>query len=160
MSASVYLNSPAARGWPEELLKRAAVAVLDAEGVEGGQLSLTFLPDEPMRALNLRWRGHDWVPDVLSFCLHEPGHAVVGDIYIGVSQAGRQAEEHGVAIEEELLRLVVHGTLHVLGYDHPEAAGEREGSDLFRKQEAFVRMLLAGSSGGVEVSRRGSEQRP
>ena len=121
---------------------RAAMAVLEAEGVEDGELSLTFLPDGPMRALNLHWRGHDWVPDVLSFGLHQPGEAVVGDIYIGVSQAGRQAEEHGVATEEELLRLVVHGTLHVLGYDHPEAAEEREESDLFRKQEALVRLVL------------------
>ena len=140
MTASVYLSVPVECGLPVELLEQAATAVLDAEGVEGGELSLTFLPDEPMRALNLRWRGHDWVPDVLAFGLHEPGQAVVGDIYIGVSQAGRQAKEHGVATEEELLRLVVHGTLHVLGYDHPEE--ERERSDLFRKQEAFVRSVL------------------
>ncbi len=140
MTASVYLSVPVESGLPEELLERAAVAVLDAEGVEGGELSLTFLPDEPMRALNLRWRGHDWVPDVLSFGLHEPGREVVGDIYIGVSQAGRQAKEHGVPTEEELLRLVIHGTLHVLGYGHPEE--ERERSDLFRKQEAFVRSLV------------------
>ena len=142
MPAHVYLSVPHGHELPEPLLERAAVAVLESEGISEGELSLTFLPDEPIRALNHRWRGHDRVPDVLSFCLHDPGDPPVGDIYIGVDQVARQAEEHGVSDCEELVRLVIHGTLHVLGYDHPEPSMDRGVSELYRKQELMVRRIL------------------
>ena len=142
MSAHVYLSVPHGHELPEPLLERAAVAVLESQGISEAELSLTFLPDEPMRALNHRWRGHDRVPDVLSFCLADPGNPPVGDIYIGVDQAARQAEEHGVSDWEELVRLVIHGTLHVLGYDHPEAWMDWGDSELYRKQELMVRKIL------------------
>ena len=128
MAASVYLSTPDGRAVPEGLLVRGALAALEAEGVGEAELSLTLLPDGPMRELNRRWLDHDWVADVLAFGLDGPGPTLVGDIYVGVSQAGRQARENGVAAEEELLRLVVHGTLHLLGHDHPEAAAGRAGS--------------------------------
>ena len=143
MAASVYLSAPDGRAVPEGLLIRGALAALEAEGVGEAELSLTLLPDGPMRELNRRWLDHDWVADVLAFGLDGPGPTLVGDIYVGVSQAGRQARENGVATEEELLRLVVHGTLHLLGHDHPEAAaGGRAESELFRRQEAVVRSVL------------------
>ena len=150
MAASVYLSAPGGRAVPEELLVRGALAALEAEGVGEAELSLTLLPDGPMRELNRRWLDHDWVADVLAFGLDGPGPALVGDIYVGVSQAGRQARENGVATEEELLRLVVHGTLHLLGHDHPEGAAGRAGSELFRRQEALVRSVL-----GTEPSASG-----
>ena len=131
------------------------MAVLAAEGIRDGELSLTFLPDDPIRALNRRWCGHDWVPDVIAFGLHDPGGAPVGDIYIGVAQAARQAQENGVSDREELVRLVIHGTLHVLGYDHPEAWADRAESELYRKQENLVQQTLARASGkpsGTEIT--------
>lgn len=143
MAASVYLSAPDGRAVPEPLLVRGALAALEAEGVEEAELSLTLLPDGPMRELNRRWLDHDWVADVIAFGLDGPGRTLVGDIYVGVSQAARQARENGVATEEELLRLVVHGTLHLLGHDHPEAVAETGGSELFRRQEALVRRVLA-----------------
>ena len=143
MAASVYLSAPDGRAVPEALLVRGALSALEAEGVEEAELSLTLLPDGPMRELNRRWLDHDWVADVLAFGLDGPAPTLVGDIYVGVSQAGRQARDNGVATEEELLRLVVHGTLHLLGHDHSETAAGRGGSELFRRQEALVRRVLA-----------------
>jgi probable rRNA maturation factor len=75
-----------------------------------------------------------------------------------VEQAERQAREHGVSFEEELVRLCIHGTLHVLGYDHG-AQEEEEGtaeSAMFRKQEALVREVMAGArvAGSASRSRR------
>ncbi len=142
MSAHVYLSVPRGQKLPELLLERAAVAVLESEGISEGELSLTFLTDEPIRDLNRRWLGHDRVPDVLSFCLHDPGNYPVGDIYIGVDQAVRQARHQGVSDQEELVRLVIHGTLHLLGYDHPEAWMDRSESEFYRKQELMVRRIL------------------
>lgn len=162
MPASVYLSAPAGRAVPEELLVRGVLAALEAEGVGEAELSLTLLQDGPMRELNRRWLDHDWVADVLAFGLDGPGPALVGDIYVGVSQAGRQARENGVATEEELLRLVVHGTLHLLGHDHPGAAAARAGSELFRRQEALVRKVLgreaSAPGGGPGGSRGGTAQ--
>lgn len=145
MPVRVYLSAPNGHLLPTRLLESAVRATLDSEGVGDGELSLTFLPDPPIQAMNERWLGHDWVPDVLSFALHEPGDDPVGDIYVGIEQAARQAEEHGVSVDEELVRLAVHGTLHVLGYDHAEG----DGGGLVEKQEAIVGRVIRASEPGV-----------
>jgi probable rRNA maturation factor len=69
----------------------------------------------------------------------------VGDIYVGWDEAARQAEEHGVSFHEELARLAIHGTLHVLGHDHPEDASRTE-SPMFRLQERLLAELLGESA--------------
>jgi len=89
--------------------------------------------------------------DVISFALHGPDDPILGDVYLGGAQAARQAEEEGVTLQEELVRLVVHGTLHVLGHDHPQGE-ERLESPMFLLQEELVHQLLgagaAGAAGG------------
>jgi len=130
---------------PERLLESAVRRTLDDQGIIGGEISLTLLDDEGIGALNHRYLGKDRPTDVLAFSLGD-GPAPLGDIYLGVEQARRQAEELGVALEEELVRLAVHGTLHVLGYDHPDGA-ERTGSPMFVLQERLVHLVLAGASG-------------
>lgn len=120
----------------------AARSVLAAEGCTGGSLSITFLDDAEIARLNGEYLDHPHGTDVLSFALHPPGAPPVGDVYIGAEQAARQAAGLGVAAGEELLRLVVHGTLHVLGYDHP-AGEERHGSAMFQRQEELLRPLVA-----------------
>jgi probable rRNA maturation factor len=161
---TVTLNVP--EGWsvPEPLLERAVRVVLEKEGITRGEFSVTFLPDSEARALNLRWLKHDWVPDVLSFALHEAGEAPLGDVYVGIEQAQRQARTHGIALDEELVRLAVHGTLHVLGHEHePEEAVRAEG-ELYRLQEAVVGEVLARAPGSRPEDRepdgpRGPESR-
>lgn len=152
MPSRVYVSLPEGRELPGALLEAAAIAVLDAEGVSDGQVSVTILGDEPIRELNLRWRGHDWIPDVLSFALHDSGERLVGDVYVGLDQALRQAREHGVPVEEELVRLVIHGMLHVLGYDHPEGE-DREESELYRRQEALLRSVIPATTRGARPGR-------
>lgn len=149
MSVRVYLSAPRGHPVPNELLEHAVRAALESEGVREGEMSITFLEDEAIRAMNERWLRHDWVPDVLSFALHGTGEAPVGDIYVGVEQAARQAEEHGVSLDEELVRLAIHGTLHVLGYDHAEGG---EGI-LQGKQERLVRALIVSDARGVPETR-------
>jgi len=148
----VSLHAPGGESLPSELLERGVRLALCEEGVERAQLSITFLADAPILDMNRRWLQHDWVPDVLSFPLHLPGDPPLGDLYIGIDQAGRQGEEHGVPLEEELLRLTIHGTLHILGYDHAHDLGtgdaggdeDSEGEILFELQESLVRRTLAG----------------
>ncbi len=70
---------------------------------------------------------------------------MIGDIYIAPDVARENAKASGVSVHEELTRLVVHGVLHVLGYDHPES-DERTHSDMWKRQERVVRRLVARQS--------------
>jgi probable rRNA maturation factor len=128
---------------PVPLLERAVQHTLQAEGLFQAEVSVALLADPDIRELNRRHLGHDAVTDVISFALHEIGEPVLGDVYLGAEQARRQAEEEGVAEVEELVRLAVHGTLHVLGWDHPEDAGARVRSPMWQRQERLVAEVLA-----------------
>lgn len=131
---------------PEGEVERAVRHVLRAEGHSAAELSLAFLSDPEMIRLNREYLGHDRPTDVISFALNDPGEPPLGDVYVGVEQALRQAGELEVDPGEEILRLAVHGTLHVLGYDHPEGE-ERAESAMFRRQEELLRDLLGGAEG-------------
>lgn len=124
-----------------ELLERGVRATLADAGVSDAELSVTLLNDEGIRHLNRDYLHHDRPTDVIAFALDGPG-SVVGDVYLGVDQARRQAVEWDVPAAEELLRLVVHGTLHVLGHDHPEGP-ERIESPMFSLQERLVASVLS-----------------
>ena len=87
-----------------------------------------------MRRLNRDHKAHDWATDVLAFSL-DGGR--LGDIYICRAVAARQAARERVSLREELIRLVVHGTLHVAGHDHPED-DSRTRSAMWRRQERYV----------------------
>lgn len=136
----VLLDTHALDDAPAALLEAAVRRALGDAGVTEAELSLTLLDDEAIRALNLEWLGHDRPTDVIAFALDDEG--VLGDVYLGVDQARRQADEHGVPVAEELVRLAVHGTLHVLGHEHPEGP-ERADSPMFELQERLVRQVLA-----------------
>jgi probable rRNA maturation factor len=109
-------------------------------------VEVTVLDGPRMRRLNRRAMGRRAVTDVIAFALPQPDGTLLGDIYVCPAAArrwlGNGGRERG--IDEELVRLAVHGTLHVLGYDHPEGTG-RTRSGMWRKQEAYVRRLVTRS---------------
>jgi len=123
-------------------LERGVEAACLALGVSEAEVSVALLDDDAIASLNRTHLGKDRPTDVIAFSLYEEGESVVGDVYIGVEQAELQAAEAGVPLDEELLRLVVHGTLHVLGMDHPDEAEAREESPMYVRQEALVRQVL------------------
>ncbi len=104
------------------------------------EISVTFISGPAIRKLNREWLGHDCVTDVITFPLPAPDGSLVGDVYICPAFARPQAKEHGVSLREELVRLVIHGTLHVLGYTHPEGAN-RLRSAMWRRQERYLKAL-------------------
>ena len=132
---------------PLERVEAAVRHVLAAEGVGEAELSVALVGDAEIAALNEEYLDHEGPTDVISFALHEAGESPLGDVYVCVDQAARQAGDFGATVPEEVLRLAVHGTLHVLGYDHPEGA-ERTGSEMFARQEALLRSFLEGGAGG------------
>lgn len=137
---SVHVNAPRGMRVPRRRLERAVRETLRREGVSRGELSVTFVDDPKVAELHERYLGRPQVTDVLSFALHRDGEDPLGDVYIGHAQAQRQAADAGVGAEEELVRLAVHGALHVLGYRHPEGP-EREQCEMFRVQERVLREL-------------------
>ena len=135
----IQVNLGPYKGVPDSLLKQAIRQTLIEEG-RSGEFSITLLGDQEMEKLNTRYLGRNVTTDVLAFSMGTDELAL-GDVYVCVDQASRQAKEHEIPLDEELVRLVVHGALHVLGHDHPEGSG-RFTSPMFKLQERLVRQLF------------------
>ena len=102
---------------------------------QGAGATLAFVSDRAMRALNKRWRGKAGTTDVLSFPSgqeeFEKGEgSSLGDVVVSVEQAARQAAEHGLEFENEVEQLILHGLLHLCGYDHERDGGEMNALEL------------------------------
>ena len=96
------------------------------------EISILFIGDQRIRDLNQQFRDIDRPTDVLSFPqisedeLEAPGALVLGDVAISLETARQQSEDHGLSLKEELTLLLIHGILHLLGYDHEISAQEEE----------------------------------
>jgi probable rRNA maturation factor len=114
-------------GWPEDLDARAEEAVREAlkqskaKITGAAELSIVLSDDAEQQALNRDWRGIDKPTNVLSFPQIEPFAEVsglLGDIILARETLEREAVEQGVSLEDHFTHLMVHGFLHILGYDH------------------------------------------
>ena len=111
-------------GW-RAFVERALKVV--PAGVAG--VTVAFVSDKAMRELNRMWRKKSGTTDVLSFPAGQDEFeklegATLGDVVISVEQAARQARENGLEFEEEVAQLILHGLLHLCGYDHETDDGE------------------------------------
>lgn len=127
-------------------LAEIARATLRSEGVHDALISVTLVDRRAIARLNQRHLGHRGATDVISFGFtrHAPADPVIGDLYISPEVARDNARERDSSVREEVLRLVVHGVLHVLGYDHPEDDA-REQSEMWRRQERLVSRFRRGA---------------
>lgn len=161
MSVSIGVSTDGVRlPLPRQLVVRAARAVLRSERVAEAMLSITFVSVAAIRALNRRHLGRKGSTDVISFGFRRTRGAgpLIGDVYIAPDVARTSARANGVPFREELQRLVVHGTLHALGHDHPED-DSRTSSAMWRAQERLVKTLVrkpARKSARQSVRRRTS----
>jgi probable rRNA maturation factor len=141
MSVVVHVATEGVR-IPVSRARVAAVAerVLHVERVRDSELSVTFVTERRIAALNRAHLGHTGPTDVIAFAFAPASatSALEGDVYIAPSVARRNARTHDRTIREELLRLVVHGVLHVVGHDHPEGEA-RYASPMWRRQERLLR---------------------
>jgi len=129
------------RGVESKLLSKIAHRALEVLGLNKAELSIALVSDTQIKRLNKLYRNKDKPTDVLSFPIGEKvnGWLILGDIVISVDTAKRQAQELGYSLEEELKRLLVHGLVHLLGYDH-ELGGEEE-KKFFELEEFVLREL-------------------
>jgi probable rRNA maturation factor len=103
-------------------------------------ITVTFLGREKMCRHNADHKGKERPNEVLAFPLRAASGEVIGDVYICPWVARREAKARGIPLRQELIRLVIHGTLHALGRDHPEGP-ERTRSGMWRRQERYVEAL-------------------
>jgi probable rRNA maturation factor len=130
MSVRVAGPPRGTRGLSRRRVLAQARALLAALGQADAELSVALVDDATGASLNHAWRGRPGATDVLSFSLLEGAHArhrgaLLGDVVIAVGVARRQARELGHPLADECLRLLIHGVLHLLGYDHARPAQTR-----------------------------------
>ena len=106
----------------KKLLERASRATRSG----AAEVSVLFCADARMRGLNRRYRGKDRSTDVLAFPAGEGGNGFLGDIVISIPFAGREARRRSDSPAREVDRLLLHGFLHLMGYDHETDEGEME----------------------------------
>lgn len=126
-----------------ELLESAITTTLESDNAQPGEIGVLITGDEKLAELNNTFRGIPSPTDVLSFPSGDspviPGLPhYYGDIAISVDRAAEQAAENDHSLEDELLLLIVHGTLHLLGYDH---GTEEEETCMWEKQNAILAKL-------------------
>jgi len=112
-----------------------------------GTASVLLTGNREIRSLNRRFRGKDKATDVLSFPAPEFVNGFAGDIAISLDEAARNAKEHGHSLNEEVRILVLHGLLHLAGYDHESDGGE------MAEREQRLRSRLALPAALIERSR-------
>jgi probable rRNA maturation factor len=126
----------------EDLLRQAALAALAAGDWQGSaELSVCLMDDQAIADLNRHYRGVEGPTDVLAFPQQgpmppeEPPH--LGDVAIGMPRAAAQ----GTSLEEEAIQLVIHGVLHLLGFDHADS----DGAEVMRERERVARAGVTAS---------------
>lgn len=124
-------------------LKQAVEVVIRGEKTQmPTKVSIVLCDDRTIHELNIRYLGHDYPTDVLSFNLSEGEgcEELVGEIIISVETAERNAKKYRQTLERELLRLAIHGTLHLLGYDDATPFQRRM---MRRKEQKYLKLVEA-----------------
>ena len=122
-------------------LEKIINRTLEMENVKDSTFSIVFIDDEYMHELNLKYRGIDRTTDVLSFAFEDNNKICynirqLGEIFVSIPKMKLQAEEYRHSEKRELAFLIVHGILHLLGYDH--TLGLKEEKEMFEKQELVL----------------------
>jgi rRNA maturation RNase YbeY len=128
--------------FPAGKVKNLASAILKLLGKEDSELSIALIGNAEMRTLNARFRNKDYPTDVLSFPAERdlPGTAsLLGDVIISVDKARQQATDRHRPLHDEMTTLLIHGVLHLLGYDHERSA--RDARVMSRLEKKIYRAL-------------------
>lgn len=110
------INDTTFRGVPRKALYNAISNVLNHFKVTSATINLIMVDDEQILEMNKQYLGHNYITDVISFNLSESKDEIIGEVYICLQQAQRQAKEYQVTFKNEILRLAIHGILHIFGF--------------------------------------------
>ena len=134
MPVLIRREAPGSPALPNRKVKTLAERMMKHLQISGTELSILLTDDEMIHRLNFEHRGKDKPTDVLSFPLMDPDDeqlgtledSALGDVVISLDTAQRQASNRGADLESEVARLLAHGLLHLLGYDHQTDTEEAE----------------------------------
>jgi rRNA maturation RNase YbeY len=133
-------NHPSLR-FPKRETFRAIRSVLKYESVRSFQVSVVFVGSRFIRRINRRYLQHDYVTDVIAFPLGEGrGNPLEGEIYVNLDRGRSQAREYKVPFADEIRRLLIHGTLHLLGYTDSMS---REKAQMTQRENLLLARLSA-----------------
>lgn len=124
MGHDIEINQRVGEKISKKWLNKIFERTLRAVNVKNAEISVAFVGDLEMKKLNKKWRGKNCVTDVLSFVYEDK--PLVGEIIICLPEAARQAKKCGHSVRDEIKMLLVHGLLHLCGYDHEKSLGEAE----------------------------------
>jgi probable rRNA maturation factor len=119
-------------------LRKAIREVLCGEELHAASISLAIVDDQTIHRLNQRFLKHDYPTDVLSFVLDRDGHSLDGEIIVSADTAASACGEYGWTVQEELTLYVIHGTLHLIGYDDHTAQDRKR---MRAKETEYLRRL-------------------
>ena len=121
----------------KKLIEGTVRSVLEKEGVKRASVQCIFLDDESIQKLNKQCLGHDYPTDVITFPM-ETEPELEAELYIGLETARLQAKEYGVSVNEEVARLVIHGILHLCGYNDKNKAMQAE---MREAEDRYIELL-------------------
>jgi rRNA maturation RNase YbeY len=139
----IEINNLTTNPIDEEFFKKTAKMILKGENKKDTDLSIALVGQGRIRELNRRYRGKNRITDVLAFLNTDMG---LGEIVICLKEAKKNAKRYGLTFEKELSKVLIHGILHLLGYNHEESEGEAE--RMRKKEEHYLSQLE------TEINRR------
>lgn len=127
---------------PKAKMRRVIENVLQGEQWRGkpilsASVSVILVDDAKIHAMNNEFLHHDYPTDIITFPLED--EVLDGELYISLDTAARQAKEYGVSLTNELMRLVAHGTLHLVGYDD---ATDQQRKEMSRLEDNYIQLSL------------------
>lgn len=123
---------------PRQRLRSAAREILQGEGIRTATISLAIVDDRTMHTLNREYLQHDYPTDVLSFVLERGELTLDGEIIVSADTAASRCAEFGWSAQDEMTLYVVHGLLHLIGYDDHSAADRRR---MRAKEQEYLALL-------------------
>ena len=135
------------KDWTGKIDRVAEICLQEEEIDPKAEIGLMFVDNEQIQEMNRTYRDKDSATDVLSFPMYEADEAIddedeilLGDIVISLERAAEQAEEYGHSLEREVMYLLVHGLLHLAGYDHME---DDEKKEMRQREEELLTVIGA-----------------
>jgi probable rRNA maturation factor len=126
---SIQVHRTSRRGFPSTEVRRIVRAVLSGENLSHRSVSVVLTDDAGIQKLNAQFLKHDRPTDVIAFPMDDP-EGLLGEIYVSEERAKEQSARFGATFEQEMARLVIHGVLHLAGYDDLSPAQKKKMTEL------------------------------
>lgn len=143
-SVLIQNNSSSKIKTDKKKIKEVVLAILENHSVKSSEVSILLTDNTQIKELNSQYRGKDKATDVLSFPQDISSELedvrMLGDVIISLEKITEQADDYGVTFDEELYRMLVHGVLHLLGYDHVN--GGRQAAKMKAKEQDMLKLVL------------------